>query len=112
MKIKFLPRHALVIFTLAQLGSPTDARSKLSPSELYPGPWLEITEEVRQVLVLHRVSACSEAARRQSSRNSGEYLLYCTQDEMHWTSWLIELAADKVRGPGRLLEGIQLPDGY
>jgi hypothetical protein len=49
---------------------------------------------------------------RQSSRNPGEYLLYCTRDEKLWTSWRVQPAAHKVRGPGKLFEGIALPESY
>ena len=89
-----------------------DARPMLLLSEQFPGPWLEVTQEIRDVLVLNRVSACSQAAGRQSSRNPGEYLLYCTRDGKLWTSWRVQPATQRVRGPGRLIEGIPLPDGY
>jgi hypothetical protein len=82
------------------------------PSEHFPGPWLEVTQEIRDVLSLNKVSACSQAAGRESSRNPGEYLLYCTADEKLWTSWRVQPAARTVRGPGRLYQGIALPDGY
>ena len=112
MRIRFLSRCVLMVFALVPLACPADARSKPSPSEHYPGPWLEVTQEVRETLALNRVAACNEAVGRQSSHNSGEYLLYCTQDERHWTSWLVRPATHKVRGPGRLLEGIPLPETY
>jgi hypothetical protein len=79
-----------------------DARPKLLPSEQFPGPWLEVTQEIRDVLSLNNVSACSQAVGRQSSRNLGEYLLYCTRDEKLWTSWRVQPAARKVRGPSKL----------
>ena len=90
--------------------SPSEA--KFSPSEEYPGPWREVTQEVRDFLALHKVYACNQAAGRQSSHNSGEYLLYCTQDEKHWTSWRVQTATHKLRGPDKLIEGIPLPDPY
>jgi len=102
----------LTVFALVPLACAADARSKLSPSEMYPGPWFEITQEIREILTLYKVSKCNEAVGRQSSRSSGEYLLYCTQDEVHWTSWLVKPAAHKVHGPGSLLDGIPLPDAY
>ena len=89
-----------------------DARPMPLPSERFPGPWLEVTQEIRDLLVLNNVSACSQAAGRESSRNPGEYLLYCTSDEKHWTSWRVQPTAHTVRGPGRLFQGIALPDGY
>jgi hypothetical protein len=87
-----------------------DARPMLLQSEQFPGPWLEVTQEIRDVLALNKVSACSQAARRESSRNPGEYLLY--SDEKLWTSWRVRPAARTVRGPGRLFQGIALPDEY
>ena len=112
MRIKFLSRRLLIIFAFVPLACSVDARSKLSPAEQYPGPWFEITEEVRETLALHKITACNEAVGRQSSTHPGEYLLYCTQDESHWTSWLVQPATHQVRGPGTLLEGISLPDAY
>jgi hypothetical protein len=101
----------LLGLTCCVLGT-ADARSKLSPSEQFPGPWLEVTQEIRDILNLHNVSACSQAAARQSSQDPGEYLLYCTRDEKVWTSWHVQPATQKIRGPYRLSEDIPLPDGY
>jgi hypothetical protein len=89
-----------------------EARSRLSPLEQFPGPWLEVTQEIRDVLTLHKVSACSQAMARQSSQDSSEYLLYCTRDEKLWTSWYVQPATQKVRGPYNLSEDIPLPDSY
>jgi len=96
-------RCGLTLLGLTCLLGTADARPK--PSEQFPGPWLEVTQEIRDVLVLNKVSACSQAVGRQSSRNPGEYLLYCTRDEKLWTSWRVQPAANKVRGPGKLFEG-------
>jgi hypothetical protein len=102
----------LTLLGLTYLVGMADARPKLSPSEEFPGPWLEVTQEIMDVLALNKVSDCSQAMGRQSSRNPGEYLLYCTRDEKLWTSWLVQPAAHKVRGPGKLFEDIALPDSY
>ena len=103
-------RCGLTLLGLTCLLGTADARPK--PSEQFPGPWLEVTQEIRDVLDLNKVSACSQVMGRQSSRNPGEYLLYCTRDEKLWTSWRVQLAAQEIRGPGRLFEGIALSDGY
>jgi len=105
-------RCGLMLLALTCLLGTADARPKLLPSEQFPGPWLEVTQEIRDVLALNNVSACSQAVRRQSSRNPGEYLLYCTRDEELWTSWRVQPAAQQVRGPGKLFEDIPLPDSY
>ena len=103
-------RCGLTLLGLTCLLGTADARPK--PSEQFLGPWLEVTQEIRDVLVLNKVSACSQAMGRQSSRNPGEYLLYCTRDEKRWTSWRVQPAARKVCGPGRLLDDIAMPDSY
>jgi hypothetical protein len=103
---------SLALWGLACLLGTADARPMPSPSEQFPGPWLEITQEIRDVLTLNKVSACGQAAGRESSRQPGEYLLYCTSDEKLWTSWRVQAAQHTIRGPGRLFQGIAPPDGY
>lgn len=102
----------LTILGLMCVPGMADAQQKLLPSERFPGPWQEVTDEIRNVLTLNKVSACSQALGRQSSRDPDDYLLYCTQDEKLWTSWRVQLATQKVHGPGKLCEDIALPDGY
>ena len=104
--------RSLVLLGLTCMLCTADARPMPLPSERYPGPWLEVTQEVRDFLTLNRISACSQAAGRESSSNPGEYLLYCTSDEKAWTSWRVQPAARTVRGPGRPFRDIAPPDGY
>ena len=103
---------SLALLGLTCLLGTADARPMLLLSEQFPGPWLEVTQEIRDVLALNKVAACNQAAARESSRTPGEYLLYCTSDEKLWTSWRVQPAARTVRGPGRLFKGIALPEGY
>ena len=105
-------RFCLMLFVLTPWTGASYAQPELSPSEQYPGPWAEVPQEVRDLLALRKVSGCSEAVGRQSSRNPNEYLLYCTQDERHWTSWRVQPALHKVYGPGKLFEGIPAPNSY
>ena len=102
---------SLALLGLTCLLGTADARPML-PSERFPGPWLEVTQEVRDFLDSKQGLCLSQAAGRELSRNPGEYLLYCTSDEKLWTSWRVQPAARTVRGPGRLFQGIALPDGY
>ena len=104
--------RSLALLGLTCLLGTADARPVPLPSEQFPGPWLEVTQEVRDFLTLNKISACSQAAGRESSRNPGEYLLYCTSDEKLWTSWRVQPAARTIRGPGRLFRDIALPEGY
>ena len=103
---------SLALLGLTYLLGTADARPMLLPSERFPDPWLEVTQEVRDVLTVNKIVACSQAAGRESSSSPGEYLLYCTSDEKLWTSWRVQPAARTVRGPGRLFQDIALPDGY
>jgi hypothetical protein len=103
---------AMTCLAMTCLPGSADARSKLLAAEQFPGPWLEVTQEIRDVLTLKKVSACSQAMARQSSRDPDEYLLYCTRDETHWTSWRVRPAAQTIRGPEGLSEDIPLPDRY
>ena len=105
-------RCGLTLLGLTCLLGASDAQPKLSPSEQFPGPWLEVTQEIRDVLALNEVFACSQAVGRQSSSDPGEYLLCCTRDEKQWTSWRVQPAARKVCGPGKLLDDIATPDSY
>jgi hypothetical protein len=103
---------SLVLVGLACTLCTVDAHPMPLPSERYPGPWLEVTQEVRDFLILNKIFACSQAAGRESSSNPGEYLLYCTSDEKVWTSWRVQPAARSVRGPGRPFRDIAPPAGY
>ena len=106
-------RHcSLALLGLTCLLGAADARPMLLPSERFPGPWLEVTQDIRDLLTQSKVSACTQSAGRESSLNPGEYLLYCTSDEKLWTSWRVQPAARIVRGPGGLFQDIELPNGY
>jgi len=62
---------SLALLGLTCLLGTADARPVL-PSERFPGPWLEVTQEIRDILTLNKVSACSQAAGRESSRISSQ----------------------------------------
>ena len=102
---------SLALLGLTCLLGAAEARPPL-PADRFPGPWFEATQEIRDFLAQNKISACSQAAARESSRNPGEYLLYCTSDEKIWTSWRVQPATRTVRGPFRLLHGIAMPEGY
>jgi len=94
------------------LATPAAVHPKFSLSERYPGPWVEITQEIRDVLDRKKVRECGQAAGRQSSSDPGEYLLYCTRDEKHWTRWRVWPASRQVLGPGEIFATVVPPDGY
>jgi hypothetical protein len=94
------------------LTTPAAVHPKFSLSERYPGPWVEITQEIRDVLDRKKVRECGQAVGRQSSSNPGEYLLYCTRDEKHWTRWRVWPASHQMLGPGEIFATVAPPDGY
>jgi hypothetical protein len=61
---------SLALLGLACLVGTADARPMLLPSEQFPGPWLEVTQEIRDILTLNKVSACSQAPRGANLRLS------------------------------------------
>jgi hypothetical protein len=85
---------------------------KLSPESRYPGPWVEVTQDIRDILDRNKVRACAQAMGRQSANDPGEYLLYCTRDEQRWTRWRVWPTKGKVRGPDEIFAAMSLPDGY
>ena len=58
---------SLALLGLTYLLGTADARPMLLPSERFPGPWLEVTQEVRDILTLNKIAACSQAAGRELS---------------------------------------------
>ena len=111
MRIRFLSCRVLVVFALVPVACLADARSKPSPSEIYPGPWLEITQEVRDTLTLRKVSACNEAVGRQSSVDSGNIFCIALKTRLIGQAGSLSRRR-KGGGPGTLLDGIPLPDTY
>ena len=96
----------LVLLGLTSVLCAADARPMLLPSEEFPGPWFEVTQEIRDILALNKVSACSQAAGRESSRNPGEYLLV-----LHVGRKGLDRLACKTGGARRSRPG-QAPSGY
>ena len=78
---------SLALLGLTCLLGTAHARPMLLPSERFPGPWLEVTQEIRDLLRSEQ-SFCAAVRPRDAnlSLNPGEYLLYCTSDEELWTS--------------------------
>ena len=87
-------RCCLVLAVLTSLASAANARPGFSASEHYPGPWLEITQEIREVLALHKISACNQAAGRQSSRKAGNisYIARATRKSGPAGTWSLRHA--------------------
>jgi hypothetical protein len=92
--------------------APAAMHPKLSLSERYPGPWVEVTQEIRDLLDSNKIRACTQAMGRQSANDPGEYLLYCTRDEKLWTRWRVWPATHKIRGPDEIFAIMTPPDGY
>ena len=92
--------------------APAAMHPRFSLSERYPGPWVEVTQEIRDLLDSKRVRACAQAMGRQSANDPGEYLLSCSRDEKRWTLWRVWPASRKIRGPHEIFATMIPPDGY
>ena len=72
----------------------------LSMKERYPAPWQEeFNIEISRTLVSHSIRGCGEYKYRESSRNSGEYLVRCTRDGNNWYTYIVWIYSKKVMGP-------------
>jgi hypothetical protein len=102
----------LTLSLLAPLATLVHAQPKFSLSERYPGPWVEVTQPIRDILDRNEVLECGQAVARQSSKDPGEHPLYCTRDEKQWTRWHVWPASHKLSGPDKIFSSIPLPDSY
>src|SRR5262249_682945 len=66
------PFFALTLLAASPMLGIATAHPKPLPSESYPGPWLEIGQEIRDILILRGISAGTEAVGRRSSYRNDE----------------------------------------
>jgi len=68
--------------------------------ERYPGPWAAaFNAPITKALAINRVSGCGQYQYRESSRNKGEYLVYCSADGKFWTAYIVWIPSEKIMGP-------------
>ena len=77
-------------------------------SERYSGSWQEDFDlGITKTLVAKGVSGCGQYKFRESSKDRGEYLVYCTNDGNNWTAYLVWPNISEVTGPHALDPSLQ-----
>lgn len=83
------------------------AVAETSFSERYPGPWRESANlGISKALVANNVRGCGEYKYRESSRDRGEFLVYCSRDGLSWSAYLVWANINKVTGPHQISASI------
>lgn len=86
--------------TLLFVGLAGCAPSDIPLNVRYPGPWREdFNLNISKALGAKSVSGCGQYKFRESSRDSGEYLVYCTRDGASWVSYVVWTKTGAVLGP-------------
>lgn len=68
--------------------------------ERYPGPWVqEFNLPITKALAANDIRICGSYKYRASSRDTGEYLVYCSMDEKNWTAFIVWAPIEKILGP-------------
>jgi hypothetical protein len=72
---------ALALLAAVGLASMSCEKSDMPLSERYPGPWREdVNIGITKALAAKKIRDCGQYKYRESSVNTGEYLVYCTRD--------------------------------
>lgn len=77
-------------------------------SERYSGSWQEdFNLAITKTFVAKGISDCGQYKFRESSKDRGEYLVYCTSDGNNWTAYLVWPNISEVTGPYTLDPSLQ-----
>lgn len=83
------------------------AVAETSFAERYPGPWREGANlGISKALVANNIRGCGEFKYRESSRNRGEFLVYCSRDGSNWSAYFVWPSISKVTGPHQISPAI------
>lgn len=87
------------ILCLVALAGCGESR-EISLSERYPGPWREdFNMGITKTLASNNVGGCGQYKYRESIKDRGEYLVYCTRDGSNWVAYLVWPNIGKLTGP-------------
>jgi hypothetical protein len=94
-----------LFFNEEKIAQPTqNEKSSLSSGSAidYLGEWRSDTPiNIVRTLVANNVRGCGEFQHKPSTQNSGEYLVYCTQDGRSWNAYLVWPNVNRISGPAR-----------
>lgn len=78
------------------------ANPRQEVAEDYVGGWRSnAPSSIVRTLISNNVRGCGEFHHKPSARNSGEYLVYCTQDGRNWAAYLVWPNINRISGPAR-----------
>ena len=69
-------------------------------SQRYPGPWRsDFNKDITHALAKNNILGCGEYKHRESSVNSGEFLVLCSNDGLTLNGYLVWPRIGSVTGP-------------
>jgi hypothetical protein len=103
-------RFCLMFFVLTPWTDASYAQPESSPSEQYPGPWVEVPQEVRDLLALRKVSA---ARLWDVNRPAIPANIFCTARKTRDTgqAGVYSPLPTKCKGPANSSKGSRHPKG-
>lgn len=73
---------------------------KIPLSTRYPKPWREnFNLEITRSLSNKNIRGCGQYKFRESSKDKGEYLVYCSRDGRNWLAYIVWPNINNVMGP-------------
>jgi len=95
------------LFSAAVLVMASAAHADTSFQDRYPGPWKEdFNAPISKALAQNSARGCGEFKYRQSSKDKGEYLVYCTRDGRNWSAYFVWPSIKKITGPHQVSAAI------
>ena len=77
------------VLIMAGLMATTAAHADMTLQQRYPSPWRDdFNLPISKALAQNSVRGCGEFKYRPSSRDKGEFLVYCTRDGKNWVCLL------------------------
>ncbi|WP_313233984.1 hypothetical protein [Delftia acidovorans] len=88
------------VLIMAGLMATATAHADMTLQQRYPSPWRDdFNLPISKALAQNSVRGCGEFKYRPSSRDKGEFLVYCTRDGKSWVAYLVWAPIAKVTGP-------------
>lgn len=94
-----IPTIAIAVVVLIAVSS-CDTSSEMTLKQRYPGNWSEdFNIGISKALAENNTAGCGQYKYKESTQNSGEYLVRCTRDGENWVSYIVWDQIKKVMGP-------------
>ena len=77
---------SILIFVLYGCSKPAD----MPLNELYPDPWREDFDMgISKTFIKNNINGCGQYKYRESIKDKGVYLVYCTNDGTNWNGYIV-----------------------